>query len=82
MPPEALNSNKYSHKSDIWAIGIIFYEMLTGTTPWTGRTETELKAKMKTISIRNILPPSITKASSAFLKKSLEIDPKKRMEPY
>ena len=30
--------------------------MLTGTTPWTGRTETELKAKMKTIAIRNILP--------------------------
>jgi len=45
--------------------------MLTGTTPWTGRTETELKAKMKTIAIRNILPPSITKASSKFLKRSL-----------
>jgi len=57
MPPEALNSNKYSHKSDIWAIGVIFYEMLTGSTPWTGRTETELKAKLKTISIRNLMPP-------------------------
>lgn len=56
--------------------------MLTGTTPWTGRTETELKAKMKTISIRNILPPAINKASTSFLKKALETDPKKRMEPY
>lgn len=71
MPPQALNNNKYSHKSDIWAIGIIFYEMLTGVTPWTGRTQAELKVKMKTISIRNILPPSITKASIAFLKRSL-----------
>jgi hypothetical protein len=53
--------------------------MLTGATPWTGRTETELKAKMKTISIRNIIPPSLTKSSIAFLKKSLEVDPKKRM---
>jgi serine/threonine protein kinase len=25
MPPEALNENKYSFKSDIWAIGIIYY---------------------------------------------------------
>ena len=71
MPPEALNSNKYSHKSDIWAIGVIFYEMLTGATPWAGRTEAELKVKIKTISIRNILPPALSKASTSFLKKSL-----------
>ena len=25
MPPEALNNNRYSHKSDIWAIGVIFF---------------------------------------------------------
>jgi serine/threonine protein kinase len=25
MPPEALNFNQYSFKSDIWAIGVIFY---------------------------------------------------------
>ena len=31
MSPEAYTSNKYSEKSDIWALGIIFYEMLTGT---------------------------------------------------
>jgi serine/threonine-protein kinase ULK/ATG1 len=25
MPPEALNENKYSFKSDIWALGVIYY---------------------------------------------------------
>jgi serine/threonine-protein kinase len=79
MPPEALNFNKYSHKSDVWAIGVIFYEMLTGTIPWSGRTETELKAKLKTISIRNILPPLISKTSCIFLKRTLESDLTKRM---
>ena len=39
MPPEALNENKYSFKSDIWALGVIFYEMLTGKTPWRAKTE-------------------------------------------
>lgn len=39
MPPEALNENKYSYKSDIWALGVIFYEMLTGRTPWKAKTE-------------------------------------------
>ena len=25
MPPEALNQNRYSYKSDIWALGIIMF---------------------------------------------------------
>ena len=33
MPPEAYNHNYYSEKSDIWSLGIILYEMLTGTFP-------------------------------------------------
>lgn len=36
MSPEAYNKNRYSEKSDIWALGIIFYEMLTGKTPEAG----------------------------------------------
>ena len=82
MPPEALNQNRYSHKSDIWAIGVIFYEMLTGNTPWSGRTEAELKAKIKTISIKTLMPSSISKASSSFLRKTLEVDHNRRMEPF
>jgi serine/threonine protein kinase len=38
MPPEALNENKYSFKSDVWALGVIYYEMLTGKTPWRAKT--------------------------------------------
>lgn len=39
MPPESLLYNQYSFKSDIWALGIIFYEMLTGSAPWSAKTE-------------------------------------------
>ena len=38
MPPEALNDNKYSFKSDVWAIGVIYFELLTGRTPWKAKT--------------------------------------------
>jgi len=34
MPLESLKTNKYSFKSDIFAIGIILYEIVTGRTPW------------------------------------------------
>ena len=39
MPPESLFYSKYSAKTDIFSLGVIFYEMLTGTTPWPSRTK-------------------------------------------
>lgn len=34
MSPQALGCNIYSQKNDIWSLGIMFYEILHGTTPW------------------------------------------------
>jgi serine/threonine protein kinase len=34
MPPETLKFNKYSFKSDIWALGVMAYEMVYGKLPW------------------------------------------------
>lgn len=39
MAPEVLLRNHYSFKSDIWALGIIYYEMLFGRPPWNALTE-------------------------------------------
>lgn len=38
MSPEAYKYTSYSTKSDCWAIGVIFYEMLIGQTPFKGMT--------------------------------------------
>ena len=36
MSPEAYHHAQYSSKSDTWALGIIFYEMLFGPNPFKG----------------------------------------------
>lgn len=38
MPVEVLKGKPYTSKCDIWAIGVIFYEMLHGKTPWDAKT--------------------------------------------
>ena len=34
MSPQLLKKLKYTNKSDLWSIGLIYYQMLHGRTPW------------------------------------------------
>lgn len=38
MSPQLLMGQPYSMKNDIWAVGIMYYEMLFGKTPWDVRS--------------------------------------------
>jgi calcium-dependent protein kinase len=51
MAPESLRKNEYTLKTDIWALGIIFFEMLTGETPWKAKNEKELLKKIESEKI-------------------------------
>lgn len=42
MSPQILKKGKYTTKSDLWSIGLIYYEMLHGKTPWPAQNEVEL----------------------------------------
>ena len=38
MPPELCLGYKYDHKADVWAIGIILYELITFKKPFEATT--------------------------------------------
>ncbi|MCA9904218.1 MAG: serine/threonine protein kinase, partial [Anaerolineae bacterium] len=42
LAPELCTGEAYSEKSDIWAFGIVIYEMLTGRRPFRGERPAEL----------------------------------------
>ncbi|KAL5217698.1 hypothetical protein ABZP36_018382 [Zizania latifolia] len=47
MAPEVMQAQKYDAKADLWSVGIILYQLVTGSPPFTGESQIQL--------LRNIL---------------------------
>ncbi len=55
MTPEAIYHKKYGPKTDVWAFGVVIYELVTGKTPLAdAKTKEELQAQV-------LIPPPISK---------------------
>jgi tetratricopeptide (TPR) repeat protein/predicted Ser/Thr protein kinase len=76
MSPEQAKGMKVDARSDLFALGIIFYEMLTGGSPY--KADTALATLLKRTQERPQPPadvdPTIPKAISDVVVKCLEID--------
>jgi serine/threonine-protein kinase ULK/ATG1 len=79
MAPEIFKGKAYDSRVDIWSLGTLFYQMLTGFNPFYGRNMNEL---FYWIEQGNYLFPSNIKVSFktlSFLNDCLQYDPKKRI---
>jgi len=65
MAPELLtsNGNSYTSKADLWSIGVCFYQMLFGKTPFDAKNYDDLKEKVKLQSGKNLIFPKDTPIS-------------------
>jgi len=51
MSPELLNRESYSSKSDLWSVGVILYELITGNPPFLAKNIQTLVQKVNTEQI-------------------------------
>lgn len=84
MSPEQVEGLPLDHRSDVYSLGIIMYELLTGETPF--QADTPFKLLMKHVKEKPVPPRkfrpniAIPEAVEKIVLKALEKDPAKRFQ--
>jgi len=82
MSPEQINGHEIDGRSDIFSLGVVFYELLTGQLPFKGKTLTNLFyqiTQVKHVPVRSI-NPKVPKPCEQILDKALAKDPDLRFQ--
>jgi serine/threonine-protein kinase len=84
MAPETARVGTADPRTDIYALGVMFYEMLTGTVPFTGETPVDVMLKLVS---EPVVPPrrrtpgiEITDEAEHLIMKALSKDPRRRQQ--
>jgi serine/threonine protein kinase/formylglycine-generating enzyme required for sulfatase activity len=82
MSPEQLRGEEVDFRADIWSLGIVFFEMITGQPPFQGTFDQAIIYSIlheKPKSLRKI-NPEIPEELEQIILACLEKDPKKRIQ--
>ncbi len=78
MSPEQLRSSRdVDARSDIWALGVVLYELVCGRRPFEGTSITELALKVAMDSAAP-LPPGLPRGFADVINRCLEKEPDRR----
>ena len=82
MPPEQSEKRQCGRYTDIFALGIMLFEMLTGTIPFAGQTTSEIRQKIKfdPTPQMNSIYPIIKPQLQSIVEKALAKDPMMRYQ--
>src|SRR5262249_9338371 len=80
MSPEQARGRPVDHRADIWAFGVVLFEMLSGRRPFQGATVSDTLASVLKDEIDwRALPADLPESVSRLLRRCLARDPKQRL---
>lgn len=79
MSPQILEGTKFSSKCDVWSVGIVFYEMLYGKTPWMGTSQLNLFTNVMEKQLAFPAEPIRSEKVKSLLRKMLQLKEEKRI---
>ena len=80
MAPEQASGKVVDKRADVWAFGVVLYEMLTGTRPFVGNDVSKTLARVIAIDPDwSTLPKNVPPVLGTFLRGCLEKDPRERV---
>ena len=77
MAPEVLRRMQCGQAVDVWALGVLLYEMMTGEAPWWHKEQKELQRKIAHTKLR--LPTWLTNEAKSIIRGLLTKDPAQRL---
>src|SRR5580693_6580145 len=80
MAPEQLSGGPIDHRTDLFATGVILFEMLTGVIPFRGKSITEIMSFMERRGPEDLraLNPALPESLKLVIGKALAFDPATR----
>ncbi|TRM56212.1 ste11-like protein [Schizophyllum amplum] len=73
MAPEVVKQSGHTKKADIWSMGCLIVEMLTGEHPWAQLTQMQAIFKIGS-SAKPSIPTDISAEAEEFLQRAFELD--------
>ncbi|KAK3375455.1 hypothetical protein B0H63DRAFT_400546 [Podospora didyma] len=78
MAPEVVKQTSYTRKADIWSLGCLVVEMMTGTHPFPDCTQLQAIFKIGGSKAAPTIPDHASEEAKQFLGQTFEIDHNKR----
>jgi serine/threonine-protein kinase len=80
MAPEQAKGKVADKRADVWAFGVVLYEMLTGRRTFEGGDVSEVMAGViKSEPEWDLLPAELSPALGTYLRRCLQKDPRERL---
>ncbi|HET9327479.1 MAG TPA: protein kinase [Candidatus Eisenbacteria bacterium] len=80
MSPEQARGKPVDRRADIWAFGVVFYELLTGRRAFEGETISDtLAAVLRAEPDLSLLPADLPRSVRVMLERCLEKNPHRRL---